>query len=307
MGQRETGTEFYTSTIVVGEIGATTGVVIKSEERNKMPGVAKKGGGKRRAANSVGDAKNTSKLSGRKRVQTTGTCSAGVASKDNENNRNNRSCNEPLERLGGDSEDDDNDEDLVLTTVTNGVRKPVMDTVGINTMHGMSVSTKPSVSDEVSMLRDSSNSSVKASWESKMEKIVELRMKEMEANWKNQRANVASVVSAPVNDDFLRENLRKFVAERVFPKFKFIFKNTTLGQVVEMALTNGFITKPNNWTVSKMQQYYSQVVRHGLDGCWANAQSVARKKYIGRQVQLDVGHCRAIRNLLTTFYSTYLL
>jgi hypothetical protein len=61
-----------------------------------------------------------------------------------------------------------------------------------------------------------------------MEKIVELRMKEMEANWKSQRADVAIVVSAPVNDDFLQENLQKFVSERVFPKFKFIFKNTTL-------------------------------------------------------------------------------
>jgi hypothetical protein len=50
-----------------------------------------------------------------------------------------------------------------------------------------------------------------------------------------QRTDVASVVSVLVNDDFLRENLRRFVAERVFPKFKFIFKETTLGQVVEMA------------------------------------------------------------------------
>jgi hypothetical protein len=68
----------------------------------------------------------------------------------------------------------------------------------------------------------------------------------------------------------------------------------TLGQVVKMALTNGFITKPNDWTVSIMQEYYSQVVRHGLDGCRANVQSVARKKYIGKQVELDVGHCRGI-------------
>jgi hypothetical protein len=152
MVQSETGTKSYKSTKVVGEIGATNGVVIKSEERNKMPGVAKRGGSKRRATNSDGDAKTNSILSGRKSVQQTDTCSASVASKENEDNRNNRSCIKPLKRLGGDSEDEDDDEDLVLTTVANGIRKPVMNTVGANTMHGMSVSTKPSVGDKVSML-----------------------------------------------------------------------------------------------------------------------------------------------------------
>jgi hypothetical protein len=57
-----------------------------------------------------------------------------------------------------------------------------------------------------------------------------------------QRTDVASVVSVPVNDDFLRENLRRFVAERVFPKFKFIFKETTLGQV-EMSANQWFHNK----------------------------------------------------------------
>jgi hypothetical protein len=41
------------------------------------------------------------------------------------------------------------------------------------------------VGDEVSMLRDS-NSSVQASWESKMEALVDQRMKEMEASWKTR-------------------------------------------------------------------------------------------------------------------------
>jgi hypothetical protein len=39
----------------------------------------------------------------------------------------------------------------------------------------------------------------------------------------NQRTDVASVVSVQLMTIFF-ENLRRFVAERVFPKFKFIFK-----------------------------------------------------------------------------------
>jgi hypothetical protein len=87
MMQCETGMTSYKSSKVVGEIGekvgskATNGVEIKSEERNIMPGAAKRGGSKRRATNSDGDAKTTSKLSGRKRVQQTYTCSASVTSK----------------------------------------------------------------------------------------------------------------------------------------------------------------------------------------------------------------------------------
>jgi hypothetical protein len=71
-------------------------------------------------------------------------------------------------------------------------------------MHGMSVSTRPNVGDEVSMLRDS-NSSVQASWESKMEALVDQRMKEMEASWKTQRTDVASVVSVQLMTIFFEK------------------------------------------------------------------------------------------------------
>jgi hypothetical protein len=244
------------------------------------------GAGRRRVSNSGGCTNANSRLSGRKRVQTGKTCETVVASrprggggKGKGSLRNKIQRNDNTDDEEGDDEDE---EELVLTQVPNTDKG----TLGINnnranTMNGMSVSTEPQVGDEVSMLRDS-HSSVQASWESKMEAMMEIRMKEMEANWKSQRTEITSVVSVPSNDDFLRENLRKFVAERVFPKFKFIFKAKTLGQVVEMALTNGFITQPEDWTLSEMQKYYCPVVRHCLDGCRANAQSVARKKYIGK-------------------------
>jgi hypothetical protein len=47
-----------------------------------------------------------------------------------------------------------------------------------------------------------------------MEALVDQRMKEMEASWKTQRTDVARVFL--VNDDFLRENLRRFVARGYF-------------------------------------------------------------------------------------------
>jgi hypothetical protein len=185
-----------------------------------------------------------------------------------------------------DSKDEDDDVELVMTQLPNSSRN-ILNTqiIGTNrSVQGVSVATKTNVGDEVSMLRDSS-SSVQASWESKMEALVGTRMKEIEANWMSRPSDVASVVSAPVNDDFLKENLWKFVAERVLPKFKFIFKQKTLEQVVEMALTYGFITKPDGFTVQGMQTYYSKVVKHCLDACRANAQSVARKKYLGTYTQ----------------------
>lgn len=259
-------------------------VEIKREKERKMPEVAKKDRSKRRAVNSDSGAKSKSPLSGRKRVQTERSCSTNNAASKRQTGVKDISSptDTAIRKLGEDTEDEDDDEEPVLTSrVSNGITKPITKNNAASTMHGMSVSTRPNVGDEVSMLRDS-NSSVQASWESKMEALVDQRMKEMEASWKTQRTDVASVVSVPVNDDFLRENLRRFVAERVFPKFKFIFKETTLGQVVEMALTNGFITKPAESTMNEMKKYYSQAVRQSLDGCRANAQSVARKKYIGK-------------------------
>jgi hypothetical protein len=250
------------------------GVVIFQRSKT-MPGAKTRQGGKRRAPNTSGIlTTNTPCLPGRKRVDRGGPVTtihseeAGKGTSDE------------------DSEDEDDDVELVMTQLPNSSRNMV-NTQIIRTnrsVQGMSVATKTNVGDEVSMLRDSS-SSVQASWESKIEALVATRMKEMEANWMGRPSDVASVVSAPVNDDFLKENLRKFVAERVFPKFKFIFKQKILEQVVEMALTNGFITKPDGFTVQGMHKYYSKVVKQCLDACRANAQSVARKKYLGKYTQ----------------------
>jgi hypothetical protein len=86
--------------------------------------------------------------------------------------------------LGEDTEDEDDDEEPVLTgRVSNGITRPITKNNAASTMHV--VSSRPDVGDEVSMLRDS-NSSVQASWESKMEALVDQRMKEMEASWKTR-------------------------------------------------------------------------------------------------------------------------
>jgi hypothetical protein len=117
-----------------------------------------------------------------------------------------------------------------------------------------------------------------------MNAMVEGKMRAMEDSWNlRAAADMASVVSDPKHDEVLKENLKKFVAARVFPKFKFIFKKEILGQVVEMALTTHFITKPDGWGLADMQKAYHQVVRSCLDGCRANAQSIARKKYLGKK------------------------
>jgi phage I-like protein len=148
---------------------------------------------------------------------------------------------------------------------------------GPSQLAGMRVTARPATAgvDEVSMLHDTS--SIQENWESRINTLVEERMKQLQESWRSQNTDGISIVSAGKNDDILKENLRRFVAERVFSKFKFIFKQERLGQVVELALTNNFITKPDEWELADMQKHYSQVVRSCLDGCRANAQSVARK------------------------------
>jgi hypothetical protein len=87
---------------------------------------------------------------------------------------------------------------------------------------------------EVSPMPDASTH---ASLESRIEAMVNGRTQAMEESWKRRAADEASVTSDPRLDDSVKENLRRFVADRVFPKFKFIFDKETLGQVVELALT----------------------------------------------------------------------
>ena len=131
---------------------------------------------------------------------------------------------------------------------------------------------------EVSPMPDASTH---ASLESRIEAMVNERIQAMEESWKRRAADEASVISDPRLDDSVKENLRRFVADRVFPKFKFIFDKETLGQVVEMALTNKHITQPDGWGLTSMKKTCSRSVRSYLDGCRANAQAVARKKYLG--------------------------
>ena len=131
---------------------------------------------------------------------------------------------------------------------------------------------------EVSPMPDASTH---ASLESRIEAMVNERTQAMEESWKRRAADEASVMSDPRLDDSVKENLRRFVADRVFPEFKFTFDKETLGQVVEMALTNKCITQPDGWGLTSMKKTHSRSVRSYLDGCRANAQAVARKKYLG--------------------------
>jgi hypothetical protein len=105
----------------------------------------------------------------------------------------------------------------------------------------------------------------------------------------NLTAEAGSVVSAmtasamtPEYESFVRENLRRFVTERVFPSWKFIFKPGLLSQVVLLAISKTIITLPPGMSEAYMEEQYRHTVRVGLDGCRANAQTIARQRYIGK-------------------------
>ena len=116
-------------------------------------------------------------------------------------------------------------------------------------------------------------------------RMMEERLKSMEDRVKGGggvSVVSGSTITPPVNDRILKENLRKFVAAKVFPNWKFIFKKEKLELCVMSAITKGFITVPPGFEESKLAYLYSATVRACLDGCRANAQTAARKRYLSK-------------------------
>jgi hypothetical protein len=119
-------------------------------------------------------------------------------------------------------------------------------------------------------------------------RIIEKRMKSMEDRVRGggDEGGVSKVSGAtltpPVNGRMLKENLRKFVAAKVFPNWKFIFKKEKLGDCVLSAISKGYITTPPGFEPSQLEQLYGPTVRGCLDGCRANAQTTARKRYLSK-------------------------
>jgi hypothetical protein len=96
-----------------------------------------------------------------------------------------------------------------------------------------------------------------------------------------------SVVSAasmapPANERILKENLRKFVAAKVFPSWKFIFRKDKLGRCVTAAVSESHMTLPPGFNENQLADLCSQTVRASLDGCRANAQTTARKRHLSK-------------------------
>jgi hypothetical protein len=69
----------------------------------------------------------------------------------------------------------------------------------------------------------------------------------------NQRTDVASVVSVQLMTIFFEKTYGDLWRRGYF-QIQIHFQETTLGQVVEIALTNGFITKPAESTVNEMKR-----------------------------------------------------
>jgi hypothetical protein len=67
-----------------------------------------------------------------------------------------------------------------------------------------------------------------------MEALVDQRMKEMEASWKTQRTDVASVVSVQLMTIFFEKTYGDLWRRGYF-QIQIHFQETTLGQVVEIA------------------------------------------------------------------------
>jgi hypothetical protein len=119
-------------------------------------------------------------------------------------------------------------------------------------------------------------------------RLMEERMRSMEERVRGDRgeggASVVSgaTVTAPPNERILKENLRKFVAAKVFPSWKFIFKKDKLQLCVISAISKSYMTVPPGFEGNQLADLYAPTVRACLDGCRANAQSTARKRYLSK-------------------------
>jgi hypothetical protein len=91
-----------------------------------------------------------------------------------------------------------------------------------------------------------------------------------------------SLLTRPTDEKIIKENLRKFVAVKVFPSWKFIFKKEQLSLCVVSAVKKGHITVPAGFKMCDLTDLCSQTVRACLDGCRANSQTCARKRCLGK-------------------------
>ena len=199
----------------------------------------------------------------------------------------------------GDDEDDDSDESSVEFVVGKNKylqrvekkRNAQPSSVAGSSVAGSSVagpiSTIAPVTREeaVSDLQD--NSSVHDQHRQQIAAI-QLQMTLMQEELKkNQNYGGASMVSGgSIVDDTTTKiigiGLRNFVAEKIFPGWKFIFKKEKLGRVVLAAMKHGYVSKPGGVEDSYMEENFGQTVRNCLDRCRANAQSGARKRFLSK-------------------------
>ena len=139
--------------------------------------------------------------------------------------------------------------------------------------------------EELSSLQDGSvqQNLMEAMW-----KKMEERLKSMEDREERRLGEVSVVggvevpVESPESEMILKENLRKFITAKAFPSWQFIFKKNQLGKCVLAAVSKSYITIPPGYEQYQFAERYSQMVRACLDGCRANAQTAARKRYLSK-------------------------
>jgi hypothetical protein len=85
-----------------------------------------------------------------------------------------------------------------------------------------------------------------------MEALVDQRMKEMEASWKTQRTDVASVVSVQLMTIFFEKTYGDLWRRGYFQNSNSFSKKQPWDRWWRW-LTNGFITKPAESTVNEMK------------------------------------------------------
>jgi hypothetical protein len=119
-------------------------------------------------------------------------------------------------------------------------------------------------------------------------RMMEVRMRSMEERATREEddegatmVSGATGVTLPPNERILKENLRKFVAAKVFPNWKHMLEKDKLGSCVVSAVAKSHMTVPPGFDGRKLAERCGGTARACLDGCKANAQTAARKRHLG--------------------------
>jgi hypothetical protein len=191
---------------------------------------------------------------------------------------------DPAPQSSNDSDSDD-EEDTIQDKRSRPGRGPIASSQMMSEVATRTMTDSAGGGDGVSSMQGSMTNPIDLETWRRMEerlRMMEEKMKTSMADGGVSVVSETSLLTRPTDEKIIKENLRKFVAVKAFPSWKFIFKKEQLSLCVVSAVKKGYITVPAGFKMCDLTDLYSQTVRACLDGCRAYSQTGTRKRCLGK-------------------------